>query len=188
MDEFLFTEKGQSTEPELSIFKTGIDLFSKDNVSIDDLLVNALTAHNQSRFNEAINQYGKILELKPDDNICSIIYKHRGMANFACSRYNEAIDDFNNALELDRKAYKVAYYRGVVHSVLKQYSPAIDDYTLSLSINPYQPFCLFRRGQAYYHIDDYPQALSDCENSLALEPSNKSAVKFKDLIMDKLKM
>jgi putative GTP pyrophosphokinase len=188
MDEFLFTEKGQSTEPELSIFKTGIDLFSKDNVSIDDLLVNALTAHNQSRFNEAINQYGKILELKPDDNICSIIYKHRGMANFACSRYNEAIDDFNNALKLDSKAYKVAYYRGVVHSVLKQYSPAIDDYTLSLSINPYQPFCLFRRGQAYYHIDDYPQALSDCENSLALEPSNKSAIKFKDLIMDKLKM
>jgi putative GTP pyrophosphokinase len=71
---------------------------------------------------------------------------------------------------------------------MKQYSNAIDDYTLSLSINPYQPFCLFRRGQAYYHIGDYPQALSDCENSLALEPSNKSTVKFKALVMDKLKM
>jgi putative GTP pyrophosphokinase len=186
-DELLFTEE-QSKKTEPSIFKTGIDLFSKDNVSIDDLLVSALSDHNQNRFNEAISQYSKILELKPDDNICSIIYKHRGMANFACSRYSEAIDDFNNAIELDNKAYKAAYYRGVVHSVLKQYSPAIGDYTLSLSINPYQPFCLFRRGQAYYHIGDYPQALSDCENSLALEPANKSAVKFKDLIMDKLRM
>jgi len=186
-DELLFTEEqGGETEP--SIFKTGIDLFSKDNVSIDDLLVNALTAHNQNRFNEAISQYSKILELKPNENICSIIYKHRGMANFACSRYNEAIDDFNNALDLDNKSYKAAYYRGVVHSVIKQYSSAIDDYTLSLSINPYQPYCLFRRGQAYYHIGDYPQALSDCENSLALEPANKSAVKFKDLVMDKLRM
>jgi len=186
-DELLFTEE-QSKKTDPTIFSTGIDLFSRDNISIDDLLVNALSAHNQKRFNEAISQYSKILELNPDDNICAIIYKHRGMAKFACSWYNEAIDDFNNALELDNKSYKAAYYRGVVNSVIKQYSPAIDDYTLSLSINPYQPFCLFRRGQAYYHIGDYPQALADCENSLALEPSNKLAVKFKDLIMDKLRM
>jgi len=159
------------------------------NNSIDDLLVKALTAHNQNRFNEAIGQYTKILELKPnDDNILSIIYKHRGMANFACSCYNEAIEDFTNSLKLDKKSYKAAYYRGVVYSVIKQYSQAIDDYTLSLSINPYQPYCLFRRGQAYYHIGDYPQGLADCENSLALEPNNKSTSKFKELLIEKLKM
>ncbi|MDR1837716.1 MAG: tetratricopeptide repeat protein [Treponema sp.] len=159
-----------------------------DNASIDDLLVNALTAHNQNRFNEAINQYTNILELKPDSEVYSIIYKHRGMAHFACSQYNEAIEDFSSALKLDEKSYKAAYYRGVVRSVLKQYSSAIDDYTLSLLINPYQPYCLFRRGQAYYHIGDYPQGLSDCENSLALEPNNISAVKFRDLLHEKLRM
>ncbi|WP_461256343.1 tetratricopeptide repeat protein [Treponema sp. R80B11-R83G3] len=158
------------------------------NNSIDDLLVKALSAHNQNRFNEAISQYTKILALKPNDNILSIIYKHRGMANFACSCYSEAIEDFTNSLELDKKSYKAAYYRGVVYSVIKQYSQAIDDYALSLSINPYQPFCLFRRGQAYYHIGDYPQALADCENSLALEPNNKSASRFKELLLEKLKM
>jgi putative GTP pyrophosphokinase len=160
----------------------------KENISIDDLLVNALSAHNQNRFNEAISQYSRILELKPNSVICSIIYKHRGMAYFACSQYKEAIGDFSFALDLDDKSYKAAYYRGVVHSVLRQYSRAIDDYTLSLSINPYQSFCLFRRGQAYYHIGDYPQALSDCENSLALEPENSSANKFKTLLQEKLKM
>ena len=191
-DDLLFTEDSlqevpqKKTEP--AIFNTGIGLVDTDKLSIDDLLVNALSAHNQNRFNEAIEQYSKILELKPNNVIRSIIYKHRGMANFACSQYSEAIEDFTKALELDQKAYKAAYYRGVVNSVLKQYSNAIDDYTMALSINPYQSFCLFRRGQAYYHIGDYPQALSDCENSLALEPSNKSAAKFKSLIMDKLKM
>ena len=159
-----------------------------DNVSIDDLLVTALMAHNQNRFNEAISQYSKILELKPNKAICSIIYKHRGMANFANSRYKEAIEDFSSALELDEKSYKAAYYRAVAYSVLKQYSSAIDDYTLSLSIYPYQSFCLFRRSQSYYHIGDYPQALADCENSLALEPENKMAAKFKELLIDKLKM
>jgi putative GTP pyrophosphokinase len=186
-DDLLFSEEPQKkTEP--VVFNTGIGLVDTDNLSIDDLLVNALSFHNKNQFSEAISQYSKILELKPGKEIRSIIYKHRGMANFACSQYNEAIEDFTNALALDQKSYKAAYYRGVVNSVIKQYSNAIDDYTLALSLNPYQSFCLFRRGQAYYHIGDYPQALSDCENSLALEPSNKSAIRFKDLIIDKLKM
>jgi putative GTP pyrophosphokinase len=176
-------------ETKSEIFETGINQpIDTDKLSIDDLLVNALSAHNKNQFSEAISQYSKILELKPNNVIRSIIYKHRGMAYFACSQYTEAIQDFTYALELDPKAYKSAYYRGVVYSVIKDFSKAIDDYSLALSINPYQSFCLFRRGQAYYHIGDYPQALSDCENSLALEPSNKAAVKFKSLIMDKLKM
>ena len=158
-----------------------------DNTSIDDLLVQALSAHNQNNFNEAISLYSRILELKPRQAICAIIFKHRGMAHFACSKYKEAIEDFCLALELDEKSYKAAYYCGVVRSVLKQYSQAIDDYTLSLAINPYQSFCLFRRGQAYYHVGDFPQALSDCEDSLALDPENKSVAKFKDLLQDKLK-
>jgi len=187
-DDLLFVQEDQpkTASPVIEIDS----IISHDyNNSIDDLLVKALSAHNQNRFNEAISQYTKILELKPnDDNILSIIYKHRGMANFACSCYNEAIEDFTNSLELDKTSYKAAYYRGVVYSVIKQYSQAIDDYTLSLSINPYQPYCLFRRGQAYYHIGDYPQGLADCENSLALEPTNKSALKFKELLLEKLKM
>jgi len=186
-DDLLFESEQPKT---VSPFIENNSLTASDyNNSIDDLLVKALSAHNQNRFNEAISQYTKILELKPNDNnILSVIYKHRGMANFACSRYNEAIEDFTNSLEFDKTSYKAAYYRGVVYSVIKQYSQAIDDYTLSLSINPYQPYCLFRRGQAYYHIGDYPQGLSDCENSLALEPNNKSASKFKELLLEKLKM
>jgi putative GTP pyrophosphokinase len=159
-----------------------------DSGSIDDLLLNALYAHNKNRFDEAITFYSRILELNPDDSIRSLIYKHRGMAYFAQSKYHEAIDDFGQALDLDDKSYKAAYYRGVVRSVLKEYSNAIDDFTLSLTVNPYQSFCLFRRGQAYFHIGDYPQALADCEASLAMEPENDTVSKFKDLLRDKLKM
>jgi putative GTP pyrophosphokinase len=159
-----------------------------DSVSIDDLLLDALKAHNENRFEEAIRVYSRILELKPDDRICSLIYKHRGMANFAQSNYQDAIMDFTKALELDPKSYKVAYYRGVVRSVLKQFPEAIDDYTMSLEINPYQAFCLFRRGQSYFHIGDYPQALSDCESSLSMESDNDAVKKFRVLVQSKLKM
>jgi putative GTP pyrophosphokinase len=156
--------------------------------SIDDLLLNALYAHNKNRFDEAIDFYSRILEMNPDNTIRSLIYKHRGMANFARSKYQEAIDDFSLSLELDGTAYKACYYRGVAKSVLQDYPGAVEDFTLSLEINPYQSFCLFRRGQAWYHMDDYPRALSDCEASLALDPENTSIGKFRELLLNKLKM
>ena len=156
--------------------------------TIDDLLLSALTAHNDNRFEDAITLYSRILKLKPENNICSTIYKHRGMANFARSKYKEAIKDFTNAIDLGENSYKAAYYRGVVHSVLKQYPEAIDDFTESLKKNPYQAFCLFSRGQAYYHIGDFPKALSDCEASIAIENDNAAVFNFRDLLRTKLKM
>jgi len=155
--------------------------------SIDDLLLDALYAHNKNQFEDANALYTRILELKPHNSICSLIYKHRGMAEFAQSRYEEAIADFTRALDLE-ESYRIAYYRGVVYSVLKRYAEAIDDFSLSLEINPFQAFCLFRRGQAYYHIGDYPQALADCEASLAMEPQNETISKFRTLLQSKLKM
>ncbi|GHU18558.1 (p)ppGpp synthetase [Spirochaetia bacterium] len=156
--------------------------------SVDDLLLNALYAHNKNQFKEAISFYSRILAMKIDDLIRSLIYKHRGMAYFAQSKYQEAIEDFSDSLKYDVKSYKAAYYRGVVWSVLQRYNEAAEDFSLSLGINPYQSFCLFRRAQAWYHIGDYPQALGDCEASLALEPDNEMTKKLRDLLLGKLKM
>ena len=157
------------------------------NVSIDDLLLNALYAHNKNQFPEAIAFYTQILEIKPNKAIRALIYKHRGMAYFACSRYEEAIEDFSESVALDPKSYKAAYYKGVVCSVLQRYPQAVEAFNQSMEINPYQPYCLYRRGQAYYHLEDYPQALGDCEAALALE-SFEAARKLKDLLLSKLKM
>jgi putative GTP pyrophosphokinase len=156
--------------------------------TVDDMLLNALYAHNKNRFDEAVTFYSRILEMKIDDSIRSLIHKHRGMAYFAQSMYQDAIDDFSSSLEWDRKSYKAAYYRGVVWAVMQKYSQAVEDFSLALAINPYQAFCLFRRGQAYYHIGDYPAALADCESSLALEPENDGVHKLRGILQDKLKM
>ncbi|MDR0732000.1 MAG: tetratricopeptide repeat protein [Treponema sp.] len=156
--------------------------------NVDDILLNALYAHNNNRFTEAIGFYSRILEMKIADSIRSLIHKHRGMAYFAQSMYQDAIDDFSSSLEWDKASYKAAYYRGVVWSVMQHYPQAVDDFSLSLDINPYQAFCLFRRGQAYYHIGDYPAALADCEASLDLEPDNEGAHKLRELVQRKLRM
>ena len=157
------------------------------NVSIDELLLSALCAHNKNQFDKAIAVYTRILKANPKETVCSLIYKHRGMAYFARSHYEEAIADFSESFRLDPKSYKSVYYEGVVCSVIRKYPEAIDAYNKSLEINPYQPYCLFRRGQAYFHLEDYPQALGDCEAALALE-SFEAGRKFRELILSKLKI
>jgi len=156
--------------------------------SIDDLLLLALSAHNQNSFDEAIDLYSRIIKLRPAPAIESIIYKHRGMAYFAQSKYKEAIDDFTRVIKLEKKSYKAYYFRGVVRAVIQEYTLAVDDFSSALQINPYHSFCLFRRGQAYFHLGDYPQAMSDCNASLAIEPYNETVLKFKELLTLKLKM
>ena len=62
-----------------------------EQATVDDLLLNALSAHNKNRFTEAIAYYSRILKVKTDPSISTMIFKHRGMAYFAQSRYAEAI-------------------------------------------------------------------------------------------------
>jgi len=190
-DAILFSDEKPQTKEESSFIekkeKNGEPLFSSSPASIDELLLKALSAHNKKQFSEAITIYTQILDMKPDVMVSSLIYKHRGMAYFARSHYSEAITDFSESLKLDPKSYKAAYYEGVVCSVLQLYLQAVEAFNKSLEINPYQPYCLFRRGQAYFHLEDFPQALGDCEKALALE-SFEAARKFRDLLLDKLKM
>ncbi|MDR1866729.1 MAG: tetratricopeptide repeat protein [Treponema sp.] len=153
--------------------------------SIDALLLNALYAHNRGQFDKAIAMYSHILAQGIDNQIMSIIYRHRGMAHFACSKYTEAIDDFTLALNHDPNAYKAVYYRGIIYAILQQYREALDDFNLSLVLNPYQAFCYYQRGLAYYHIGDFSQALADCESSLSLEPS-KTVADFKQKILEEI--
>ncbi|MDR0312458.1 MAG: tetratricopeptide repeat protein [Treponema sp.] len=183
-DALLFSEAMPETREEI---EEQLQPHYSSRASIDEMLLNALSAHNKRKFQQAIALYTQILEIDPEDDIKALILKHRGMAFFARSHYKDAIADFAKALELDPASHKAAYYKGIVHAVLRQYTEAVNSFNVSLKINPFQHYCLYRRGQAYYHLEDYPQALADCEASLALEYM-EGAVKFKQLLLEKLNM
>jgi putative GTP pyrophosphokinase len=156
--------------------------------SMDDLLLSALSAHNREDFVGAARIYSEILAKKPEADIASVVYKHRGMAFFSQSQYKEAIADFGSSLELVPSDHKAAYYRGVVKSVLQDFLGAISDFDLALALHPYHFFSLYRRAMAYWHLGDYAQALADAESALRLEPGNEQAERLKELSLQKMKM
>jgi len=154
--------------------------------NLDDLLLDALEAHNSKQFKEAIAIYTAILGLKPLIHIQSLIHIHRGMAYTAESDYKQALEDFSRALELDQKSAKAYYYRGVVYSILTKYSEALEDFHQCLRLNPYQYDPIFCRAQIYFHLGDYSQALIDCEQALNLQPESEQAHQFKQLVQARL--
>jgi putative GTP pyrophosphokinase len=156
--------------------------------SQDDLLLEALNAHNRSDYLRAIDIYSHILAMHPKDEIRALIHKHRGMAFFAESRYDEALEDFSKTLDLDPQCYKACYYRGVVYSVRQNYSAAIEDFNNAIAIHPYHFYSTYRRAQAFFHLGDYPKALGDCELALDLSPDNENVLRLKSMTLKKLKM
>ncbi len=157
-------------------------------LSIDDMLLEALNAHNRNDFRTAIDVYSRILRLEIKEEIRALIQTHRGMAYFSESRYDEAVEDFSKALELDPRAHKAAYYRGVVRCVQEDYARAISDFDLALDINPYHFFSLYRRSQAYFHLGDFPKALADCQGAELIDPDNEQIPRLKELILSRLRM
>ncbi len=138
--------------------------------TIDDMLLNAIQAHNEGRLEEAINIYTKIINAVSDDdkNVIAVIRKHRGMAYFSMNKFDLALEDFDVSLKYDPKAYRTYYYKGILFSIQKKYKEAIECFTMSLEINQFQAHTTFRRANAYYEIQEYEKSMNDLNNAINL--------------------
>lgn len=153
---------------------------------MDGMLLAALEAHNKADFNQAVRIYTEIVGEKPDKEIASVVYKHRGMAYFAQSKYHEALQDFSACLILDPECYKALYYSGVVKGVLDDLPGAAEDFSEALRIHPYHFFSRYRRAFCYFKMGDIASAHADCEVALRIEPQNALALHLFGKIKEKL--
>ena len=129
--------------------------------TLDDLLLEAIHAHNTGALDRAIEIYSQILASKPVDAVRSVVHKHRGMAYFTESEYKKALEDFKASSSYDAKNFRALYYEGIVHSFLKDYKAAIACFSQALAVNEYQSHAFFRRAEAYYEEGEYERALAD---------------------------
>lgn len=136
--------------------------------TIDDLILRAIEAHNNGDLERAINIYTEIINSRPNDTVLSVMYKHRGMAFFAQSRYAEALGDFELSSEKNPDNFRAFYYIGIVLSVLGKDEEAIRQFTKSLDLNLFQPYVYYRRAQSYFHQSLYTEALHDLDRAVSL--------------------
>ena len=139
-------------------------------MTIDDMLLQAIHAHNMGNLEQAVEIYTKIIEAtdESEKNIIAVIRKHRGMAYFSMNKFDEALEDFDISLSYDPKAFRTYYYKGIVYAILKKYEDAVECFTKSLEINKFQAHTNFRRAMSYFELQEYEKSMNDLNTALKL--------------------
>lgn len=158
--------------------------------TIDDLLLEAIQAHNHGDLEKAVGIYSVILASEPPPSapVCAVIHKHRGMAYFAQDDYNAALSDFEESVKYDGNAFRSYYYIGIVYSILEKNQEAISAFSKSLQINDYQSHAHFRRALSYFNIGDYDNALRDLKAAQLLGLDDSEAENLHSKLMEKFGM
>jgi putative GTP pyrophosphokinase len=142
---------------------------------VEELIIEALSAHGNRAFEKAIGIYSRLLTKKLEPPVRSVIYNHRGMAHLAEGRVRMSIHDFARALHFNSGNARAYYNRGVAHNALGAYERAIEDFGCSLAINPLLVEAHRGRALTYYELGSYGEALEECERVLALKPNDGAA-------------
>ena len=121
---------------------------------------------------EAIRDYDKAIELKPD---LVVAYNDRGAAYARAGRLTEALRDYDEALELNPD-YATAYNnRGNTLADAQRDSEAIRDYDRAIALQPDFAEAYNNRGGAYARSGRLAEALRDFDEAIALSPDYAGA-------------
>ncbi len=158
--------------------------------TIDDMILDAIHAHNTGDLDKAVQIYTVILNTKPEPNniVLSVIHKHRGMAYFAKNMYLEALNDFNSSIERNPNNASAYYYLGIVCAVQNRDEDAIGNYNTSLELNPYQSHVLYRRALAKYNLCNFTEAMEDLKGAMDLGLNDADVQRLYDTLSAKLEL
>ena len=156
--------------------------------TVDDMLLEAIHAHNVGDLNKAIDIYTRILNAQAAANpvALSVIYKHRGMAYFAQNKYEEAKRDFLTSVEKDVNNYMALYYVGIVYSVLNEEKEALVYFDRSLRINTYQSHVYYRKALALFSLSRFEESLENLNTASSLGLRDGECEHLRSLLNEKL--
>ncbi len=156
--------------------------------TIDDLLLEAIHAHNNGELDKAIEIYTQILESKPvpPAPVLSVVHKHRGMAYFASNDYDKALQDFQLSVEYDSNSFRSMYYMGIVYSVKNDHENAVKCFSNSLEINEFQSHARYRRAVAYSKIGEDSKAMEDISAAEAMGFKDEDLKLLKEKLLKKM--
>jgi tetratricopeptide (TPR) repeat protein/S1-C subfamily serine protease len=128
--------------------------------------------HNQQKYNLALADYTKAIELNPN---YALAYNNRGTLYDDQQKYELALADYNQAIELNRNNAQAYYNRGNLYYDLQKYDLALSDYNKAIDINPNFANAYNNRGNLYDDLQKYDLALSDYNQALQLNPNDPMA-------------
>src|SRR6185312_16395276 len=112
-----------------------INLLPPDTPDPDLLLLRARAYSGDKKYNQAVDDLNKLIELKPD---LIEAYVERGMVFTQVRRFDDAIGDLTRAIEIANNDPLSLRIRGQIYEALARSDEAIADYRNALVQDPFQ--------------------------------------------------
>ena len=128
-----------------------------------------LTYQDTGKYDKAIEQYDKSIELNP--NLANA-YFNRGNAKDSLGHHEKAINDYNEAIRLNPDYADAYTHRGNANISLGRHEDAIADYDQAIRLNPDHAEAYNNRGNAKNRLGQHQDAIADCDEAIRLKPNN----------------
>lgn len=142
-----------------------ISLFKGSSLIIDE------------RYAEAIEEFQKALEKKPDD---SNLNYYLGICSYQLQKFENAIVYLSKAL-LEKEDSEIYYYIGASHYSLNQYPQAKNFLSRALEMNPQDADAYAILGTSNYLSGDIAQARKDLNTAKKLYEENADFAKSREI-------
>lgn len=165
----------------VTLFSYAIRLNSRNTVALNN---RGGAYHEKKKYDLAINDYTRILEIKPGD---SDTLMNRGLSYQSKADHTLAISDFNEVL-LVYPTYARGYLqRGVSFLKLGLYEQALNDFARTITINPDYAEAYYNRGLVFLKLGQTENALHEFNQAVKLKPTLISAYNNRGVLLARLK-
>ena len=145
---------------------------ANQTISAETYFLRGNASYDLGRYDLAIANYDKAIQLKPD---YTEAYNNRGVAKAALGQHFVAISDYDKAIQL-KPDYANAYNnRGVAKADLGQHFVAISDYDKAIQLKPDYANAYNNRGVAKADLGQHFAAISDYDKAIQLKPDKADA-------------
>jgi len=131
-----------------------------------------ITNNINSEFSEAIDEFKRAIELKPD---YAEAYYHMGQAYFSLHRYDESYAAHKNSVKYDPKSADAHFSFGVISYMLGNDKEAIDALKKVLNVDPNHVNAYMKLGNIYLELKQYQDATDTYEKVLKIKSKSAEA-------------
>jgi len=131
---------------------------------------------NENQDKEALNDFNKAIELKPD---YADAYNNRGSLFLKQGKTDEALNDLNKAISYNKDFIQSYFNRGFLLYQKKQYAEALMDYNKVIELKPETgklTIVYNLIGLLYMNEKKYKEALDNFNKAIELQPGFTEAI------------
>jgi tetratricopeptide (TPR) repeat protein len=136
------------------------------NLTIDQILNQAISAHQEERLEEAEENYKKVIELKPHNSIAHV---NLGTLLQRLGKFDEAETSFKKGIDLKPDFFEAHYNLGNVLKILGKLEEAVACYKKAITLKPDFALASNNLGNIFMELGKYEDAEISFKKAIELK-------------------